>query len=197
MAEGKVQPLPHIQVFLRRSPNTEAALFAFKSWTKFVWRSVRNSSAPVHVLTHITVAFKTRKIIENTPGPVHDLRAARQKLSSVVRKLVARELSFVRLFFIQPNEALLDESLDELRSSAKARVPVASAGRIVGVGLRVFRVQPMEAVTTCRVFELTFSPEPIKFLREPLLIKRAVVIDLFAECCARQSQRCPRSSGPL
>lgn len=101
------------------------------------------------------------------------------KLSSVVRKLVARELSFVRLFFIQPNEALLDESLDELRSSAKARVPVASARRIVGVALRVFRVQPKEAVTTCRVFELTFSTEPIDFLREPLLIKRAVVIDLL------------------
>jgi hypothetical protein len=35
----------------------------------------------------------------------------------------------------------------------------------------------MEAVTTCRVLELTFSPEPIDFLREPLLIKRAVIID--------------------
>ena len=38
---------------------------------------LRNSSAPVHDLTHITVAFKTGKIIENTHGPVHDLRAAR------------------------------------------------------------------------------------------------------------------------
>jgi len=37
----------------------------------------------------------------------------------------------------------------------------------------------MEAVTTCRVFELTFSPEPINFLRESLLIKRAAVIDLL------------------
>jgi hypothetical protein len=40
----------------------------------FVWRFVRNSSAAVHDLTHITVAFKTRKIIENTHGPVHDFR---------------------------------------------------------------------------------------------------------------------------
>jgi hypothetical protein len=53
----------------------------FKSWTKFVSRFVRNSSASVHDLTHITVAFKTRKIIENTRGPVRDLRAARQRPS--------------------------------------------------------------------------------------------------------------------
>jgi len=64
-------------VILGRSLNTEPP-FAFKSWTKFVWRFVRNSSAAVHDLMHITVACKTRKIIENTHRRVHDLRAARQ-----------------------------------------------------------------------------------------------------------------------
>src|SRR5258708_39553454 len=37
------------------------------------------------------------------------------KLSSVVCKLVAREVSFVRLFFIQPNETLVNVSIDEFR----------------------------------------------------------------------------------